>query len=207
MSSTYAGADTYLESPLLPDDGDTPSAAGIGRPAFETAMDRTTWLRAQMKRPKLVALGAVPYMTNASRYATVFNYQSVTTATAAGDEYRATLVGLVHGAIIASIDVIFTPKTTARGGWPLGSAPVISLVRVAVGPSGGTPGAPSVVATATYAPVSQADYQDGKFKVMTVSPTHTVDAEAYVYQLSVVDESGANAIPGGTYFAYRVNYS
>lgn len=203
MSSPYVAGTAWVPTSGidLVDDGDPAAVAGLVA-TDEAALDRTE----QFTRPKLVALGSVPYVSNAARFATDFNYMSVTTVTAAGDEYRCTLP-LVQGATIASIDVVFVPKTTARGGWPLGTAPVISLVRSAIGPSGGVPAAPASVATATYVPVSQADYQNGNFKVMTVSPAHVVDAEAYVYQLSVVDEAGANAIPGGTYCAYRVNYA
>lgn len=200
MSSVYSGARAWVASVTVLDDGDNAEAASIA-PGIEAVADQASCLVSD----DFVPLGSIPFASSASRFALDFNYLNVVTATAAGDEYRAA-IKLVNGATVASIDVFFIPKTTARGGWPLGSAPVVSLLRHAI-TAGGTMGAPSTVATATYVPVSQLDYQNGQNKVMTVSPAHVVDADGYIYMLSVTDEAGANAIPGGAYLAYRVNYS
>jgi len=204
MSSIYAGADTYPASPVLPDDGDPASAAGIGRPALETAMDRTTWLRAQMKRPKLHAFGEAGYVMNAGNFALNLNFMSLDSVTTAGDDFRVALRNLVHGAVISSIDVFFVPAG-GHAGLP-GTAPQAKLARYAVA-AAGTPAVPTVIASVTYSPVSLADYNNGKFKQMTISAAHTVDAEGYVYELAVFDESGANSIVGAGYVAYRINYT
>lgn len=165
----------------------------------EAALDRTE----QFTRPKLVALGSVPYVTNAGRFATDFNIMSVTTSVAVGDEYRCAL-SLVQGATISSIDVIFLPKDT-HGGNPA-NAPTISLARWSIAPDA-VPGSVEVVDTATYVPAAWPDYINSETKRVEMTMTHVVDAEGYVYLLSVVDESGANAIVGNAYIAYRVNYA
>lgn len=200
MSSVYTGARAWVATATVPDDGDAAAAASVSSP-LEAVADQVSCLVSD----DLIALGSIPFSSAAGRFSLDFNYLNVVTATAAGDEYRAQ-IRLVNGATVASIDVFFVPKTTARGGWPLGTAPIVSLLRHAV-VAGGTMGAVSTVATATYVPVSQADYQNGQNKVMTVSPAHIVDADGYLYFLSVTDEAGANAIVGGAYLAYRVNYS
>lgn len=201
MSHVYTGARAWVPTVTVLDDGDDADAAGIGAAAFEGLADQASCIVSD----DFVPLGSIPFASSASRFAIDFNYLNVVTATAAGDEYRAA-IKLVNGATVASIDVFFVPKTTARAGWPLGSAPVVSLLRHAI-TAGGTMGVPSTVATATYVPVSQVDYQNGQNKVVTISPAHVVDADGYIYLLSIVDESGANAIPGGAYLAYRVFYS
>jgi hypothetical protein len=205
MSSTYSGSDNYVASITIPDDGDPAVAASVNTP-FESLADNAFWSRWQMLRPKLVALGSHPFTSTSARFGINYNFMSLDTSIAAGDDVRVTLVGLPMNDTIASIDVFFVPKTTARVGWPLGTAPKVALARYAIA-AGGTPAVPTSLGSATYVPVSQADYQDGNFKVMTVSPAHTVNSEDYVYQLHVTDEAGANAIPGGAYVAYRVNYS
>ena len=200
MSTVYTGARAWVATADVLDDGD-PAEAGSIAPALEALADQASCLVSD----DLIALGSIPFSSAAARFSLDFNYLNVVTATAAGDEYRAQ-IRLVNGATVASIDVFFVPKTTVRGGWPLGTAPIVALLRHAV-VAGGTMGAVSTVATATYVPVSQDDYQNGQNKVMTVSPAHLVDADGYLYFLSVTDEAGANAIVGGAYLAYRVNYS
>ena len=200
MSSVYTGARAWVATATVPDDGDAANAASVV-PAIEAVADQASC----MVSDDLVPLGSIPFASLGGLFSLDFNFLNVVTATTAGDEYRAA-IKLVNGATVSSIDVFFVPKTTARAGWPLGTAPKVTLSRHAI-TAGGTMGAPSVVSTATYVPVSQANYQDGTVKVMTVSPTHPVDADGYIYLLSVTDEAGANAIPGGAYLAYRVNYA
>lgn len=200
MSSVYTGARAWVATATVPDDGDAANAASVV-PAIEAVADQASCIVSD----DLVPLGSIPFASAGGFFSLDFNYLNVVTATTVGDEYRAA-IKLVNGATVSSIDVFFVPKTTARGGWPLGSAPKVTLSRHAI-TAGGTMGALSVVSTATYVPVSQADYQNGQVKVMTVSPAHVVDADGYIYLLSVTDEAGANAIVGGAYLAYRVNYA
>lgn len=200
MTTPYTGARAWVATADVLDDGDPATAASIA-PGIEAVADQASCLVSD----DLVPLGSIPFASAANRFALDFNYMNVYTATSAGDEYRAA-IKLVNGATVSSIDVFFAPETTPRAGWPLGTAPIVSLLRHAV-TAGGTMGAVSTVATATYVPVSQANYENVTNKVMTVSPAHVVDADGHIYFLSVTDEAGANAIPGGAYIAYRVNYA
>lgn len=203
MSSVYNGSRSWGTSDVtILDDADNAEAASIA-PAEEKIADHASC----MVSPDFVTLGSIGYVSAGGFFSTDLNYLNVVTATTAGDEYRAQ-IKLVNGATISSIDLFFVPKTTARGGWPVGTFPVMTLARHAL-VAGGTMGALSTVATATYVPVSQADYQNGQNKVLTVTPGggHTVDADGYLYFLVVTDEAGGNAIPGGAYIAYRVNYA
>ncbi len=201
MSSTYAGSDTFPTPITIPDDGDAAAMTVLGA-AVEGLADRTVFLRSQMKRPVLIQCGSIPFVTFTGTFTPDQNDQSVVTSVAIGGEYRAR-IAVLDGETISSIDVFFVPDAGPRGG-ALGTAPKVRLLRLAIS-AGGTPAAPSVVATATYVP--DGTYEDSKYKVMTVSPAHAVDAEGYAYYLSIVDEDGANAIVGNAYVAFRVNYS
>lgn len=207
--SFYAGsAATYPSTITVLDDGDTADAAGIGAASFEALADRT----AQWTAPRWIPLGSVPFTSDFGHFAlstpAVGGFMAVATATAAGDYFYCTLPGLVNGATIESIDVAFIPTSTARGAWPIGAYPDLQLGRSAIGPSGGTPAGPAGTGiSGTYVPVSQADYQNGKFKILTASGSHVVDVLSYSYQLLLRDEHGGSAIPGNAYIAYRVNYA
>lgn len=186
----------------VPDDGVPASAGNLGVATFEALADRV----AQLTNPKWVPCGARSFKSAAGRFSLDIDYLGLVTAAGAGDSCTIILPDLVKGATIDTIDVIFTPKTTARAGWPLGSAPVVSLTRWAI-PAGGF-SSNTLIKSVTYTPVSQADYQDGKFKVISMtSIAHVVDNVQYLYALTITDESGANAIPGALYAAYRVFYS
>mgnify|MGYP006921298975 CR=1 FL=1 len=201
MSSAYTPTPGWSTINVL-DDGDPADAGGIGAATFEALADRI----AQLTNPKWVPCGAKSFKAAAGRFSLDIDYLGLVTATAAGDVCTIMLDDLVHGATIATIDVTFIPKTTARAGWPLGSAPVVSLTRWAI-PSGGF-SSNTLVDSVTYTPVSQADYQDGKFKVISMTSVGAVvDNVQYLYALTITDESGANAIPGALYAAYRVFYS
>lgn len=201
MSSPYTPTAGWTAINVL-DDGDAASASGIGAATFEALADRVE----QLAHPKWVPCGAKSFKSVAGRFSLDIDYLGLVTATAAGDTVTIMLENLVHGAEISTIDVLFVPDTTARGGWPLGSAPVITLTRWAI-PTGGV-SSNVLVDTATYTPVSQADYQNGNFKVISMgSIGEVVDTLQYLYALTITDESGANAIPGALYAAYRVFYS
>lgn len=201
MSSAYTPTAGWPAINVL-DDGDPATASGIGAATFEALADRVE----QLAHPKWVPCGAKSFKSVAGRFNLNTDYLGLETATAAGDTVTIMLDDLLDGAEISTIDVIFTPKTTARGGWPLGSAPNITLTRWAI-PSGGV-SSNVLVDTATYTPVSQADYQNGNFKVISMSGVAAVvDTLSYLYALTITDESGANAIPGALFAAYRVFYT
>lgn len=200
MSTLYAPTAGWTPINVV-DDGDPPSAAGIGAATYEALADRVE----QLAHPKWVPCGAKSFKSVAGRFNLDVDYLGLVTATAAGDTVTIMLENLVHGAELSTIDVLFTPKTTARGGWPLGSAPNITLTRWAI-PTGGV-SSNVLVDTETYTPVSQANYQDGNFKIISMgSIGEVVDTLQYLYALTITDEAGANAIPGALYAAYRVFY-
>lgn len=201
MSTLYVPTPGWPNINVL-DDGDAASAAGIGAATFEALADRI----AQLTHPKWVPCGARSFKSVAGRFSLDIDYLGLVTATAAGDTVTLVLPDLVHGATIDSIDVIFTPKTTARAGWPLGAAPIVGLTRWAI-PSGGFV-SNTLLDSVTYTPVSQADYQDGKFKVISMTSVGAVvDNAQYLYALTITDEAGAFAIPGALFAAYRVTYA
>lgn len=201
MSSAYVPGTGWVATSGITviDDGDPATVAGLVA-TDEAALDRTE----QFTRPKLVALGAVPYVTSSGNFSTDFNFMSVTTATAVGDDYKCSLLGLVQGATISTIDVIFLPAA-GHAANPA-NPPSVALIRWSVAPDD-VPGAIDIIATGTYATLGWPDYINGEAKRMTVSPAHVVDCEGYVYQLVVTDESGANAIVGNSYIAFRINYA
>ena len=201
MSSPYTPTAGWTAINVL-DDGDAASASGIGAATFEALADRVE----QLANPKWTPCGAGSFKAAAARFNLDIDYLGLVTATAAGDTVTIMLSHLVHGATISTIDVAFIPKTTARAGWPLGSAPVVALTRWAI-PSGGFT-SNTLIDSVTYTPVSQADYQDGKVKIISMtSVAAVVDNVQYLYALTITDESGANAIPGALFAAYRVFYS
>lgn len=201
MSSAYTPTPGWPAINVL-DDGDAATASGIGAATFEALADRVT----QLTHPGWKPLGSRPFKSTAGRFSIDGDYMGLVTATASGDDVKVMLPDLVHGAELDQIDVIFIPKTTARGGWPLGSAPVISLVRWEI-PSGGF-ASNTTLDTATYVPVSQVDYQDGEFKVVSMTAIgETVDTAQYLYALGITDEAGANSIPGALYAAFRTVYA
>jgi len=201
MSSPYTPTPGWPAIHVL-DDGDTPSAAGIGAATFEALADRV----AQLSHPRLIPCGSRPFKDTAGRFQVDVDYLALKTATASGDTATLILHDLVHGAEIDSIDVWFIPKTTARGGWPLGSAPIIALTRWI--PTVGGTVTNTLVDDAAYVPVSQADYQNGTVKQVSMTAVgETVDNAQYLYALTLADEAGANSIPGIFFVAYRVNYA
>lgn len=205
MSSIYAGADTYPASPVLPDDGDPASAAGIGRPALETAMDRTTWLRARMRDPKLVTFSSVGYVESSGGiFLRDFNFMDVYT-TASGGTLRVQLPDLVHGASLDGATILFVPA--AHGSLP-GTNIKLRISRTSLAYNV-TPAVPTVLGTATYSPVSLPDYVNGKIKTLTLSGlAHTINATGYAYYLDVEDETGGGgATSGNAFLAFAANYT
>lgn len=200
MSSPYVAGTAWVPTSGidLVDDGDPAAVAGLVA-TDEAALDRTE----QFTRPKLVALGSVPYVSNAGHFATDYNFMGVVTSTTVGDQYKCTLP-LVQGATITSIDVIFLPKDTHAAN--PATPPAISLIRWSVAPDA-VPGSIDIVDTASYAPATWPDYINGEAKRIEMTMTHVVDVEGYVYQLAVTDESGGSSIVGNAYIAYRVNYA
>lgn len=199
MSSTYAGsAATYPAAITIPDDGDAASMAVMGA-TLEGITDRTS----QMTHPKLIACAAGPYEEVSgtfTRDALLFSL----IADAAGGEFRAPLVGLVNGAEIASVDVIFTADGSHTG---LPAADVTIEVKRSKYVAGEAISYESL-GTASYTPVSLADYNDGKPKALSLVPSAyaTVDTGAYVYTVEVANEASTDARGGTNFLAFRVNY-
>lgn len=205
MSSIYAGADTYPASPVLPDDGDPASAAGIGRPALETAMDRTTWLRARMRDPKLVTFSSVGYVESSGGiFLRDFNFMDVYT-TASGGTLRVQLPDLVHGASLDGVTVLFVPDN-GHTGLPATNITIkVSRSSLAYNV---TPAVPTVLGSATYTPVSLPDYVNGKVKALSITGlAHTVNATGYAYFLDIEDEDGVDSLDGNAYMAFTTNYT
>lgn len=203
MSTTYAGNDNWPTPVTIADDGDA-AAMTIVSATEESTLDRTQWLRKRLTRPFILPLGSMPYVQLANRFATDYNHMSVTTATAVGDTAKWTLSRLVHGLSVSAVEVLFVPKTT-HAGLPA-TPPAVQFMRWRV-ESGVAPPVVESLASTTYSPVSFADYTDGEVKVISCLAGHTVDNENYIYQVAIVDESGANAVVGNTYFAVRVTYA
>lgn len=212
MSSSYAGnPNNFPANITVLDDGDNADANGIGAPAFEGLADRTMWnRRAALRGARFHSLGAMPFVSNAGNFsvgAGDYNYMGVHTSTTEGDSAKWSLQDvLADGETLASIDVIFIPTSSGRTPGTLpGTAPTISLVRWSM-VVGDPPSIIDVVATEVYSPVSAADYVAVEFKQVTLSTSHVVDG-SYVYQLVIADEDGSDAVPGNTYFAFRVSYA
>lgn len=195
MSSVYTAAKSWVDTITVLDDGDAANAASIA-PALEALADQASCLVA----PKVVALGSLTYV-DTTAWTVDFNVMAVGTSTL-GDEFKAA-IEVVNGATIGSIEVLFVPDGT-HAALPA-NKPSITLSRHALTTGVAPANVVSVVSTATYAPVSLADYNNGQLKAITISPSHTVDAYGYTYYLSIVEESGANA-KVGAYYAYRINY-
>lgn len=208
MSSDYAGnGDNYPGKIKLPDDGDPRTAASVSTP-LEDLADRTAWLRTQMTRSRLIALGELPFASIDGHFALEYNYMSLTSHTAVGDQAKVPMNRvLVHGAVVESVDLLFVPKT-GHSDLPA-TPPQVILGRWPLAPNEG-PSLPESIATGTYVPVSLADYENGEIKMVTATVGgggHTVNVEDYLYQVFVSDEDGANAKPGGTFIAIRINYA
>jgi hypothetical protein len=113
-----------------------------------------------------------------------------------------------HGQQITQLSLLFTPAVGPRGAWPIANnitatlkyfTPNVGGVAVALGTIG---------STATYAPVSQADYENGLIKKLVwTADSPTIDVAANCYLLEVIDENGANAISGNVFHALEVTYS
>ena len=201
MSTLYVPTPGWPDINVL-DDADAPSAAGIGAATFEALADRV----AQFAHAKLIACGSRPFKAAAGRFSVDGDYCGLVTAVASGDYAVLPLHDLVHGAEIDGIDLYFIPKTTARAGWPLGTLPIITLTKWGV--SVGAAPSNTLVDTATYVAVSQADYQNGNVKKLSINTIgETVDNDSYVYTLTINDEAGANSIPGAVFVAFAVRYA
>lgn len=201
MSSPYVAGTAWVPTSGIDmiDDGDPATVAGLVA-TDEAALDRTE----QFTRPKLVPLGAYSFVSGVGDFQLSFDRMGLYTTPGTGDICRVPMIGLVQGATITSIDVIFLPEVTHAGN--PGTPPAVALVRWSVAPDA-VPGAVDVVDTATYAPAVFPDYINGETKRIEMAMSHVVDVEGYVYQIQITDESGANALPGNEYIAYRVNYS
>lgn len=208
MSTLYAGADSFPANITIPADND-PAAAAAWNAALEGNRDALVWLRKRLgTRPYLYVLGSLPFVKTggAGSVSIDTNYMNLVTAGSAGTSFRVVLPRLIEGLTVTGIDILIIPKTTARAGWPLGSAPQASLLSGNFA-AGVTPGAPSTLASGTYTPVSQADYQNGQIKKWSLLTGFTVDGEDNVYLLDITDESGANAIPGSSFLSIAINYA
>lgn len=187
---------------LVPDDGVPPSAANLGVATFEALGDRVS----QLTHPKLIACGSRPFKDGAGRFSVDGDYNGLVTGVASGDAAVLPLHDLVHGAEIDGIDLYFIPKTTARGAWPVGTLPIITLTRWGI--TVGAAPSNTLVDTATYVAVSQADYQNGNVKKLSINTIgETVDNDSYLYTLTINDEAGANSIPGAVFAAFAVRYA
>lgn len=185
----------------IADDSD-PASTAVLASTDEAALDRTE----QFTMTKLIPLGSLPFTTGASHFALEGTRQSLVTSTAAGDQAVFVLPGhlLVHGATLTQIDLLFVP-TTGRAGLPF-DAPKLAIARYALA-AGAAPGSSTVIADDQAATGTLPTYENGQVKQLGVAVSHVIDAKAYVYQVVVDDESGANAVPGNRYFAIRLTYA
>lgn len=200
MGAYVPGTTWVPTSSISTADDATPATVASLVATDEAALDRTQ----QFTMAKWFALGGLPYVSASGNFSTGFNYLSIATSVSSGDQANIPLHNLVHGATISMIDVMFA-AATGHAGLPA-VAPSITLVRVPI-VAGSTPGVPAVIATGTYVPTTLVNYNNGNNKLITVFPAHVVDAEGYVYQLRVTDESGANSIPGAGFAAARITYA
>ena len=205
MSKTYAGNDNWPTPVTLADDGDA-AAMTIVAASFESALDRTKWLRERLANGAgVVPLSSMPRVETSGTYTeTVFNgvYHALNSNNTGATFQIA--IPLIHGLTMSSLVAYFIPRT-GRGGLPA-TKPSIKLARGSF-VAGAVLGSESVISTDSYMPVSLIDYEDQKIKALecTVSG-HVVDTDGYVYTLTISDESGANALAGNDYFALKVAY-
>jgi hypothetical protein len=168
----------------------------------EAALDRTE----QFTMPKLIVLGTLPFVSSAGHFAVETTYMSLVTSTTPGDQAILTIPGcyLVHGATISTVELLFV-AATGHAGLPF-SPPKLTFARYAIA-VGAALASPTVIGDDPYGVSTLADYNNGNVKRIQFSAaSHVVDAQAYTYQIVIDDESGANALVGARYIAFRVNY-
>jgi hypothetical protein len=109
-----------------------------------------------------------------------------------------------HGATLTSVELRFTP-VGGHSNLPAGN---ISISLTKYTPAvGGAIGAGTVLASATYSPVSLGDYNNGNIKSLTISPGAVIDSASSFYSFTLADESGANAVAGNAYHALVMAYT
>ncbi len=108
------------------------------------------------------------------------------------------------GAVLASIDVYFTPAA-GHAGLPTNAITVAarrrSPVTGAALPSRSTLGSP-----VSYSPVSLGDYNDGKVKKVMCTPRPTVDVSVDCFSVQIIGENGTNSIAGCVFHVIKLHY-
>ncbi len=203
MSTLYAGNHAFPTPIEIADDGD-PAAMAINGAAIEGLADRTVWLRNQMRRVRMIPVGAAAYSVNSGTVTLSYTYLALVATSVGGAVVKIPLTDLVHSATISAVELIFIPD----GGHAALPAvlPAVTLARFQI-VVGNAAAAPGVIVTDSYVPDNLAEYENATFKSIMATTSHVVDIEEYVYQVIIEDESGANALAGNTFYAVRVYYS
>ncbi len=113
--------------------------------------------------------------------------------------------GMWNGLVIATVNVIFTP-IGGHGALPANN--IQATLRLYTPNVGGAVSLGTLGSTATYTPVSLADYNNGNAKELQLNcGTPTIDTTANCYVLEVVNENGANSIAGMTWHALEMTFT
>jgi hypothetical protein len=108
------------------------------------------------------------------------------------------------GATLSQIDIWFVPASRATGALPANAPAATFYSRVLT--AGASPTTRSIVTSASYVPVSYADYTNGHLKKLTLSPGITMDHAATEYALVLTDENGSNNVAGNRYYQVVCTY-
>jgi hypothetical protein len=113
--------------------------------------------------------------------------------------------GFWNNIAILSVKLYFTP-VAGHGGLPGNN---INATLKYFTPTNGVAAVLGTLgSTATYAPVSLVDYNNGNVKVLTLNPgTPTIDTTVNCYLLEVQDENGTNALPGNVFHCLEISYT